>query len=83
MIAFSGRLDVVYERMMVDGMSLDFYPKQVEEWYCYLLIWAKVWRTRYDEGKQVSVLEHVKFEMCLWTSKGIIELGSWLYKSDV
>ena len=31
----------------------------------------------------MSVLEHVMFEMPLWTPKGIIELGSWLYKSDV
>lgn len=31
MLAFSARLDVVYERMMVDDMSLSFCLKQVEE----------------------------------------------------
>lgn len=31
----------------------------------------------------MSVLEHVKFEMPLWTSKEIIELNSWPYKSEV
>ena len=31
MMAFSGRLGMVYERMMVDDLSLGFCPKKVEE----------------------------------------------------
>lgn len=38
MIAFADGFDVLYERMVVDDMSLDFCPKQVEEGYCDLLM---------------------------------------------
>lgn len=53
MTAFADGLDVVYERMLVDDMSLGFCPKQVEEGYCDLLTWAKVWRIRYEEDEQI------------------------------
>lgn len=62
MIAFAEGVDVVYERMVVDDMSLGFHPKQLEEGYCDLLTWAKVWKIRYDEDEQMPVFEHKYFE---------------------
>lgn len=68
-IAFADGLDVLYERMVVDDVSLDFCPKQVEEGYCDLLMWAKFWRIMYDEDDKCLFLDILHLE-CLLDIQG-------------
>lgn len=42
MRTFVNGLDVVSEIMVDNKVSLGFPSKEVEKWYCDLLIWAKI-----------------------------------------
>lgn len=65
MKTFADKVDVMYKRPMVDDVFWGFYPKQTNEWSWDLLIWAEIRKIRYDEGKQMFVLRHIKVEMPL------------------
>lgn len=57
MIAFANEVGETCEMTVDNDMSLDFCPKQVEECYCDLLIWAKIRTSGVIRGTNV----------CFWT----------------
>lgn len=82
MVVFTDGLNVVCEMMEDNKMSLGFSPKQVEEWYCDLLTWAKIKTSGMIRVKNLFVLDILNLKGLLAIQR-IIELGSWLYGLDV